>query len=306
MTKAGAEGGESEPQARSNVRRVGSPRDLRYAPSETFLPPDVSKWSISRMGARLVEQYQRQARWRRWSEALALLPLERGQRVLDLGCGVGEIAEQLRELGAEVVGVDANEELLLAARLSYPDIHFKHADLRELAPETVGVADGIWSSFVAAYFPDLAPTLARWSACLRPGGWMALVEMDDLFGHEPFPNEFRADVARFYQEAKRAGRYDFQAGRKLASAACAIGLELLHETVLADDELSFAGPAKRDVLDAWRNRLNRMGGLKAFLGDRFTKFEEAFTATLRSENHSSRTRVIYVIARRNTDGLSGS
>ena len=30
------------------------------------------------MGASLVDQYQRQARWRRWSEALALLPLERG------------------------------------------------------------------------------------------------------------------------------------------------------------------------------------------------------------------------------------
>jgi len=77
------------------------------------------------MGASLVDQYQRQARWRRWSEALALLPLERGQRVLDLGCGVGEIAGRLRQLGVEVVGVDANEELLSAARLSYPDVCFE-------------------------------------------------------------------------------------------------------------------------------------------------------------------------------------
>jgi len=250
------------------------------------------------MGASLVDQYQRQARWRRWSEALALLPLERGQRVLDLGCGVGEIAGRLRQLGAEVVGVDANEELLSAARLGYPDVCFNCADIRELAAETLGMADGIWASFVAAYFPDLTLTLARWSGCLRPGGWMALVEMDDLFGHEPFPNEFRDDIARFYEEAKRAGRYDFEAGRSLAGAARAAGLELLHESVLADDELSFAGAAKPDVLEAWRNRLDRMGGLKAFLGERFTNFAEAFAATLRSEHHSSRTRVIYVVAQR--------
>ena len=254
------------------------------------------------MGASLVDQYQRQARWRRWSEALALLPLERSQRVLDLGCGVGGIAGRLRQLGAEVVGVDANEELLSAARLSYPNVCFKCAGLRELAQETVGIVDGIWASFVAAYFPNLAPTLARWSACLRLGGWMALVEMDDLFGHEPFPNDFRDDIARFYEEAKRAGRYDFEAGRRLAGAARAIGLELLHEGVLADDELSFAGAAKPDVLDAWRNRLDRMGGLKAFLGDRFTNFAEAFAATLRSDHHSSGTRVICVVVqRRNTD-----
>jgi SAM-dependent methyltransferase len=250
------------------------------------------------MGASLVDQYQRQARWRRWSEALSLLPIERGQRVLDLGCGVGEIAGRLHQLGAEVVGVDANEELLSAARLSYPDVCFKCADIRQLAPETVGMVDGIWASFVAAYFPDLAPTLARWSACLRPGGWMALVEMDDLFGHEPFPNEFRDDIARFHKEAKRAGRYDFEAGRTLAGAARAIGLEPLHESVLADDELSFAGAAKPDVLEAWRNRLERMGGLKAFLRDRFTSFADAFAATLCSEQHSSRTRVIYVVAQK--------
>jgi hypothetical protein len=131
---------------------------------------------------------------------------------------------------------------------------------------------------------------------------MALVEMDNLFGHEPFPNEFRGDIARFYEEAKRAGRYDFEAGRRLAGAARAIGLYVLHESVLADDELSFAGAATPDVLDAWRNRLDRMGGLKAFLGDRFTNFAEAFAGTLRSEHHSSRTRVICVVAqRRNTN-----
>src|SRR5262249_62128344 len=187
----------------------------------------------------------------------------RGQRVRDLGCGVGEIAGRLRQLGAEVVGVDANEELLSAGRSSYPDVCFKCADIRELAPETVGMADGIWASFVAAYFPDLTLTLSRWSGCLRPGGWMALVEMDDLFAHEPFPNEFRDDIARFYEEAKRAGRYDVEAGRSLAGAARARGLELLPETGLAGDVVRVAGASKRDGLEAGGNRLVCMGGLTA-------------------------------------------
>jgi SAM-dependent methyltransferase len=248
----------------------------------------------------LIDQYQRQEQWRRWSEALAVLPVRNGQQVLDLGCGIGQVTALLNQMGAEVVGVDANEELLTAARARCPHIRFEKSDLHDVTPDRFGQVDGLWASFVTAYFPDLESVLARWSKCLRLGGWLAMVEMDDLFGHEPFPPQFRQDLAGFYDEAKRAGRYDFKGGRRLATTARAVGLEILHESVLADDELSFVGAARPDVLEAWRERLQRMGGLKAFMGDRFNDFEEAFVATLTSEKHRSTTRVVFVVARRLT------
>jgi SAM-dependent methyltransferase len=246
----------------------------------------------------LAEQYQRQERWRRWPEALAALPIKAGERVLDLGCGVGDVAARLSQIGAEVVGIDGNDELLAAARARHAQVRFERADLADVTPERFGAVGGLWASFVTAYFPDLRPCLARWSACLQPGGWLALIEMDDLFGHEPFPPEFRNDIVRFYEEASRARRYDFRGGRKLAAAARAVGLEILHEGILEDDELSFAGPAPPDVLEAWRERLERMGGLRGFLGSRFGAFEEAFVATLASERHSSLARVFFVVARK--------
>ena len=250
------------------------------------------------MGANLVEQYRRQERWRRWDEALSRVPLERGQRVLDLGCGVGHASARLNSLGADVVGLDSCEEMLAAARALHPHLRFERADIRDLGPERFGRVDGLWASFVTAYFPDLPLILTRWSHCLRPEGWLAMVEMDDLLGHEPLPPAYRRTLARFYEEARRAGRYDFEGGRALASAARAAGLSVLHEGVLADDELCFAGAARSEILEAWRERLSRMGGLKAFMGAPFDDFERAFVEALSAESHYSKTRVVLVVARR--------
>ncbi|MDB4939020.1 MAG: class SAM-dependent methyltransferase [Labilithrix sp.] len=250
------------------------------------------------MGADLVEQYQRQERWRRWDEALSVLPLERGHRVLDLGCGVGQVAARLNDLGADVVGLDSSDELLAAARARHPHLRFEKADIRAVDPERFGLVDGLWASFVTAYFPDLRSILTRWSNCLRPGGWLAMVEMDDLLGHDPLPPRFRPNLESFYEEARRSGGYDFECGRALADAARAAGLSVLHEGVLADDELSFVGAARTDVLEAWRSRLSRMGGLKAFMGEQFDDFERAFLEALGAESHRSNTRVVFVIARR--------
>lgn len=250
------------------------------------------------MGAELAAQYERQERWRRWDEAFTRIPAKAGQRVLDLGCGVGQIAGRFHRLGAHVIGVDSNEELLAAARTRHPDVRFDNLDLGALTPTSFGRVDGVWASFVAAYFADLDAAVARWSDCVTPGGWLTLVEVDDLLGHQPLPSAMSEDISSFYAEARAAGRYDFQCGRRLAEAAQRAGLTIEHESVLPDDELSFQGPAPTDVLEAWQLRLRRMGGLKAFLGPRFPEFERTFLRALTAPDHRSRARVMLLVARR--------
>jgi len=127
---------------------------------------------------------------------------------------------------------------------------------------------------------------------------VALVEIDDLLGHEALPSRFRDEVARFYDEARRAGRYDFEAGRRLAAAARAVGLGVVHEGTVPDDELAFDGAAAPDVLEAWRERLRRIVGLKMFMGERFDDFVRILLDTLASPNHRSSARVCCVVARR--------
>ena len=68
--------------------------------------------------------------------AMTMLKPEGGERVLDLACGIGRHAMELRRRGFEVVGVDISPELLEMAERDAAeqslDITFVEADLREL------------------------------------------------------------------------------------------------------------------------------------------------------------------------------
>ena len=121
----------------------------------------------------LVSEYKRQFAWRAWPQVFDALPLVRGQLVLDLGCGVGDQAAELVARGAQVIGIDINDELLTEARSrSLENAQFLRCDLRALG-DLGAAADGLWCSFAAAYFTDLVATLRSWKRYLRPAGWIA-------------------------------------------------------------------------------------------------------------------------------------
>ena len=202
----------------------------------------------------LTEQYFRQEKWRHWDQALDCLPWGEGLTVFDFGCGTGDVAGRLNRMGFNVKGFDINSELLAAARTRHVGVSFNQADLQAMDPRLVGTADGIWSSFVPAYFLDFESILRRWRNCLNIGGWLALVEVDDLMGHRPLPEPFRVDICRLYDEAARMGRYDFLSGRKLADAAAGAGFDVLRVDTLPDDEIVMEGPLGLDVLDAWNGQ----------------------------------------------------
>lgn len=50
----------------------------------------------------LVREYRNQFAWRGWKTALDALPPLEGKLVLDLGCGVGDLATELVARGARV------------------------------------------------------------------------------------------------------------------------------------------------------------------------------------------------------------
>jgi SAM-dependent methyltransferase len=237
----------------------------------------------------LIEEYRRQFPWREWCRALALCPITGGQRVLDLGCGPGDLAAELAARGVAVTGVDKDPDLLTAARARAPELHFERQDLSELTLATS--FDGIWCSFTCAYFVDFAAVLARWCTFLKPRAWVCLIDIDDLLGHEPRSDETRDAIERFYLESLEKRRYDFRVGRRLAGALESQGFHVA-TTELSDRELAFDGPASPQVLAAWRARIARMRGLKCFFGDGLADFSESFIGTLRSSEHRARCRVV--------------
>jgi ubiquinone/menaquinone biosynthesis C-methylase UbiE len=80
----------------------------------------------------LVDEYKKQYAWRDWETALSKCPIFPGQKILDLGCGPGDLSLRLSELGAQVTGIDGNDELLEVARKRCPQAQFEKQDLSSL------------------------------------------------------------------------------------------------------------------------------------------------------------------------------
>jgi SAM-dependent methyltransferase len=244
----------------------------------------------------LAEQYRRQQAWRAWPSIFAALPPLADQLVLDLGCSIGDQAAELARRGARVIGVDANPELLDVARArGLERVEFRCADLRDLSGLDV-IADGIWSSFTAAYFVDLPATLRAWSALLRPGGFIALTEIDDLFGHEPLSERTRELLQAYTDDARAAGRYDFHMGHKLASHLTSAGFVVTQHLTVPDRELAFDGPAEPEVREAWRARFERMSLLRSSWGDAYERVRDEFLRALADPHHRSRASVHVCLA----------
>jgi hypothetical protein len=65
---------------------------------------------------------------------------------------------------------------------------------------------------------------------------------------------------------------------------------------LNDEELSFSGRARPEVLQAWHKRLSRMTLLHDFCGTRMDQIEEEFLSCLGREDHRSVAKVYCCIA----------
>jgi SAM-dependent methyltransferase len=234
----------------------------------------------------LARQYQRQFAWRPWSSIFDVLPPLDGRLVLDLGCGIGDQAVELRRRGARVIGIEAVDELFRVAQSKASDhLEFRLGDFRAISD--VGLVNGIWSSFTAAYSPELVPLLAGWKQHLEPDGWIALTEIDDLFGHDPLDAKTRQLLSDYEEDALRADRYDFHMGHKLGRYLLQAGLRVARELSLPDRELAFDGPADPEVLEAWSLRLERMKGLADFCGADFDGVRRDLLTALASPQHRS-------------------
>ena len=129
-----------------------SPQRRDLLPPEAWQLTGAPRYSLSR-AMTLPDEYERQERWRRWDTALARVPLARGQRVLDLGCGADRDGDA-RAGRRRRHRCRSRRHPLARARQRHPGLRFENEDIGALEPTTFGRVDGIWGSFVAAYFAD--------------------------------------------------------------------------------------------------------------------------------------------------------
>ena len=63
---------------------------------------------------------------------IELLAPQQGEKILDLGCGTGDLAKKLDDHGVNVVGVDNSQNMIMEAQKKYPLISFLVRDVTEL------------------------------------------------------------------------------------------------------------------------------------------------------------------------------
>lgn len=246
----------------------------------------------------LAQIYADQYVWRRWSTIYHALGDLSGAEILDLGCGIGDQARDLARLGARVHGVDANQDVIAhAVSRGIPDARFRCDNITNPANDD-GKYDGVWISFTTAYFPRFDVLLRSVDSSLRPGGWLAITEVDDVFYHEPLASRWRAVVEQYYAMSLDQEVYRFRSHDHVTGVLAEHGWQIDVDRRLSDDEFSFAGPGSPEVLEAWRTRLDFM--MPRFLdrfGDEARGFDSALLQCLASRVHRSHSRVWFVLAR---------
>jgi SAM-dependent methyltransferase len=120
-----------------------------------------------------------------------------GGRVLDVGCGCGDLT---RELAGSVTGLDVSEPLLEVARRSVPGAVFRRGDAQTY-PLPPAAYDLIVSSFGVMFFDDPVAAFRNLRAALRASGRLAF-----LCWQDPLANEIFAIPLRAFQ------RYGFPPG----------------------------------------------------------------------------------------------
>ena len=105
-------------------------------------------------------------------DLIELLEPRAGEKILDLGCGSGQLTSKIAESGAEMIGLDRSEEMIVEARRNFPSLKFEIGDA---AGFTVGVPfDAVFSNAALHWVKDADGAAASVARALRPGGRFVL------------------------------------------------------------------------------------------------------------------------------------
>jgi predicted TPR repeat methyltransferase len=148
------------------------------------------------------------------AEAMLLrLSLDGRQEALDLGCGTGLVTLHLAPHLKAITGLDGSAGMLarLAEKLralSHPNVFTRLQELEDDRP-LGGPYDLVVSSMTLHHVRDVPGLLGRVHAALRPGGWVAVADLDP-------------DAGNFHQDPSGVAHHGFER-RALASQLEQVG-----------------------------------------------------------------------------------
>lgn len=180
-----------------------------------------------------------------------------GMRVLDVGCGVGDVlllaARIVGEKGS-VLGVDRSASPLEIARgrakrraalCETATISFVEADLNTFEPD--GAFDAIIGRFVLLYVPERASMLRRLTRSLRRVGVMAIQELDVSSLAQTPESPMFAQLRRWITDGLKSAGVELDTGSQLYATFLRAGLP---RPQMVCAQLVHCGPEARGYEDA--------------------------------------------------------
>ncbi|ADI13641.1 class I SAM-dependent methyltransferase [Truepera radiovictrix] len=175
------------------VKRKPTTRPTPKVPAHSSWDP-VAKWYNGWVGKRGSHYHRKSA----LPTVLALSDPQKGERVLDIGCGQGVLAPAVLQRGAAYLGVDASRTLVRFARQNHPEARFVHGDARRLE----ALAEVSAESFEVAVFmlsiQDMNPleeVLQQAAWALSRGGRLVIFMVHPCF-RSPRGSGWGYDAAR--------------------------------------------------------------------------------------------------------------
>jgi len=106
--------------------------------------------------------------WRLGEGVVDFLNAQPGERILDLGCGTGQLTKKIADSGANVLGLDASPDMIGQARQNYPRLQFVLANAAALQFENE--FDAVFSNAALHWMLDRAGVVAGVARALKKGG----------------------------------------------------------------------------------------------------------------------------------------
>lgn len=170
-----------------------------------------------------------------------------GLRVLDAGCGGGDVSRTLAgRVGPSgaVLGIDGDAVKIAAARdaaAGLANLAFEVGDLTD--PDGAAAFDVVYARFLLSHLTEPDRVLASLGDRIRPGGRL-IVEDVDFDGHFTDPPQPAFDrYVDWYQETARRRGANPRLGRELPRRIAAAGFQILHAGAVNPAALD--GPIKQ-------------------------------------------------------------
>ncbi len=106
--------------------------------------------------------------WEYGRELVELLVPQAGERILDVGCGTGQLTAEMANSGAQMVGIDNSPTMIAEARRNFPGLRFELLDV--LSMPYADEFDAVFSNATLHWVREAGTAVAGIVRALKPGG----------------------------------------------------------------------------------------------------------------------------------------